>query len=332
MKAAMIDRTGRPEVIKIVTQDKPEIPKNGLLIENHFSSVNPRDCLIRSGRYQLQPFIATPPLILGSDLAGIVIGVGQDVQGFSVGDRVFGMKNPSEGAGTNAGFVTVKAKNVVHLPESISLRQAGALPLVSLTAWQGLRLHEDLAELKGKRLLILGASGGVGIHALQIGLAAGAIVDTVTSPENLILMNALGSHQAFDYISKNFLNGGAEYDVIFDTVGKYSFDMLQHRLREIGDYTTTVPTLRFTAASLASKLRRSISQQHPKLSLVTVKPDSQTLTKIAYLVETRKLTPIIDSVFPIQELAKAHQRVQTQRTKGKVVISIRDNSMLSCVN
>ena len=322
MTEAIIEKTGKPSAIQIKPQTKPVPPSGCLLIKNHFSSVNPRDCLIRAGRYQLQPLIARPPLVLGSDFAGTVIGIGEQVEGFAFGDRVFGMKNPGEGQGTNASYVVVKATNTAHLSENVSFCQAAALPLVSLTAWQALCGSEALSKLKNKRLLILGASGGVGVHALQLALVAGATVHTVTGPDNIPMMKDLGANKAFDYLSRNYLDTDLTYDIIFDAVGKYSVEPLRHLLARDGRFTTTVPTLSFVMKSIIYKLSRCMGINYPRLSFVTVKPDPHALRAIARLVTENKLTAVIDSVYPIQDLAKAHQKVQTQRTKGKVVINI----------
>jgi NADPH:quinone reductase-like Zn-dependent oxidoreductase len=170
---------------------------NEVRIKNHASSVNSRDWMIRSGRYQLQFLVPSFPLILGSDFVGEVMKIGAKVKGFKEGDKVFGMKSPSEGLATYAEQVIALEKNIALMPRGISYTEAAGVPLCSLTAWQALVNKGRLKKVL--KVLIVGASGGVGSFAVQIATALGGEVTAVCSQANEVMVLGLSARKVINY-------------------------------------------------------------------------------------------------------------------------------------
>ena len=203
MKAVYQTKYGKSDVLIYGEQTRPTISANEIRIKNYATSVNPRDWLIRSGRYQLQFLVPKFPLILGSDFAGEITEVGAKVKDYKLGDKVFGMKNPSEGLATYASEVVALAKNIAYMPNNISFNEAAGVPLCSLTAWQAL---VDKAGIKeGMKVLVIGASGGVGSYGVQIAKALGGDITAVCSEKNTALATSLGASKVINYHKQDFL-------------------------------------------------------------------------------------------------------------------------------
>lgn len=320
MKAVYQTKYGTSEVLKYGEQQAPAIKPYQVLVDNHATSVNPRDWLIRSGRYQLQFLVPSFPLILGSDLAGEVVQVGARVSRFEVGDRVFGMKNPREGLATYSGQVAVAEKNITHIPVGLSYVEAAGMPLCALTAWQAL---VDKAQVQaGTEVLVIGASGGVGSYAVQIASALGASVTAVCSASNADMVIQLGASKVIDYHHEDFVAGADRFDIIFDTIGRHSLSRCAGVLSAGGSYVSTIPNPTNLKSLAISKIKSRVMPASRKANVVMVKSSGSDLRQVADLVANGKVRPVIDSVFPIAEASKAHDHSRSLRAKGKIILQI----------
>lgn len=331
MRAAITPRYGPPEVIRIEEVPPPELQPDDLLIQVHASSVNPVDCKIRSGgsrgaiRYTL-------PWIQGMDLSGVVLAVGDRATGFSVGDEVYaspGHKRP----GCYAEQVAVPAREVALKPKNLSHTQAATLPLVGLTAWQS--LMPELEQGPGKKVFIQAGAGGVGTFAIQLARHFQAQVSTTCSPRNAQLVRDLGADRAIDYRSERFQDILQDQDIVLDSLGDEQRDLAFTVLRRGGRLSSIVSglpgyTKRFgpnlgLAASILSmvrfKLQGFASGKHA--DIVIRKADGVQLSRITELVEQGAIRPVVDKVYPLEDIAQAHAHVETGRTQGKVAITLR---------
>jgi NADPH:quinone reductase-like Zn-dependent oxidoreductase len=334
MKAVYQTKYGKSDVLKYGEQSKPEIKANEVRIKNHASSVNPRDWMIRSGRYQLQFLVPKFPLILGSDFAGEVLEVGAKVKDFKPGDKVFGMKNPSEGLATYAEEVAAPAKNMTLIPKGLSYTEAAGVPLCSLTAWQALvqkaclkkRVIERGKE-GGVKVLIIGASGGVGSFGVQIAKALGGDVTAVCSQKNEVLVTNLGASKVIDYHLQDFVKGNDCYDIIFDTVGRHDLNKCAAVLKPGGTYVSTVPSptnLKAMAITTFKSLlsQATNSQETKKARVVMVRSDGRDLAEVAKLIFDGRIRSVVDQVYPLQQADQAHDYSRSLRAKGKIILEI----------
>jgi len=318
MKAVFQTRNGKPDVLQLGDLPNPSFGPKDVLVNNLATSVNPRDCLIRAGRYQLQFLVPKFPLVLGSDCYGRVLSTGSEVSDFKEGDLVYGLKNPSHGLGTYADCVSIPAVNLARAPDNISSEQGAGIPLCALTAWQALIDHGQLKG--GKKVLIIGASGGVGSFAVQIAKAHSTEVAGICSTVNTEFVQSLGADQVYDYKSQDIKTLTGQYDIIFDTIGQHSPATCRHLLSEGATFVTTVPTPSFMLKHLTSKLMSMLSIPHIHNRVVMVKPNQQQLNEITRLIEQEAIVPVIDSVYGLEDAGDAHLRSQSKRAVGKIII------------
>jgi len=326
MKAMIIDRFGGPEVFEARDLPEPEPGPGRVLVRVAATSVNPIDAKIRSrGMGLCPPF----PAILHGDLSGIVVAIGEGIEGLSPGDAVFGCVG---GAGAEQGslarLVSVDPRLLAKKPKSLSYAEAAALPIVGLTALRALRDRAALRE--GESLLVLGAAGGVGHIALQLGKALGASLAGTASAGNLGHIRELGA-RAFDYRQSDHeaalleASGGKGYDLVFDTVGGSSLD-LALRLAKSGG----------RVAAIAARSTHDLSPLHGKgLSLHVIfsllpiltglgRGEAGRLTgDLAELADRGKLRPRLDARrFSLDEAGAAHELWESGEAKGKIVIAV----------
>jgi len=320
MKAVYQTSYGKSHVLQYGEQNRPRLKPDEILVRNYASSVNPRDWMIRSGRYQLQFLVPAFPLILGSDISGEVVALGERVTGFKPGDRVFGMKNPSQGLGGYAEYVSVSPDNVAMIPDKLSFVEAAGVPLCALTAWQALVGKGHLK--KGMKVLVIGGSGGVGSYAVQIASALGSEVASVCSGGNARLVKSLGAGRVIDYQNTDFTQEQNRYDVIFDTIGRHSLARCARVLNPGGVYISTIPSPQNLSAMVLSKIKSAISRKTKKAEVVMVKSSGKDLGQISGLIEHTKIRPVIDQVFAIQDASKAHDYSRRLRAKGKIILDI----------
>ncbi len=318
MKAIYQKRYGKPDVLTYGEQPQPTLEANQVLVKNYATSVNPRDCLIRAGKYQLQFLVRGFPLILGSDFAGCVVKTGDNVRHFQVGDRVYGMKNPSHGLATYAEYVSVDQQHLSLVPASLDYEHAAAVPLCALTAWQA--LFDKASMQAGDRILIIGASGGVGSFATQLGDIHDAQVSAVCSQKNAELVRSLGADNVICYDQQNLTEIKQQFDIVFDTIGILTPSQIKARLTAKGRFVTTVPSAQILPKLVISKAARMLGINKQQQHLVMVRPDARQLDQISLLIQQQRLAPLIDQTFAMDEAASAHQRSQSKRACGKIVI------------
>lgn len=311
MRAVVIDRYGGPEVLRQATVPRPVPTRGQVLVRTRFVGVNPKDVIVRKGKFK----VATGkkfPLIVGHDIAGEVVEVGAGAD-LAEGDRVFGMINDFAGR-AYAQFAAVDAQQLAKVPSSIELRIAAAVPLAAQTALQALR--DDARIEAGQRVLINGASGGVGVFAVQIAKILGAEVTAVCSQRNTDLVTELGADRVVDYTQTELVELDATFDAIFDVFGNYSFDKLKHLLEPRGTYVQTIPSGRILRDVARTLLRRK------RAKLVLVKSRRDQLDWLRQQIDTGRLRVVVDRSFALEDAAEAHRYMETKRARGKVVLEL----------
>ncbi|MGB5702390.1 MAG: NAD(P)-dependent alcohol dehydrogenase [Polyangiales bacterium] len=311
MRAVVIDRYGGPEVLRITTVPRPVPSRGQVLVRTRFIGVNPKDIIVRKGKFK----IATGkkfPLIVGHDIAGEVVeaGLGADL---GEGDLVYGMINDFAGR-AYAEYAAVDCKQLALAPSSIGLEVAAAVPLAAQTALQALR---DDAQLQpGQSVLINGASGGVGVFAVQIAKILGARVTAVCSHRNAELAKELGAEEVVDYGRTELVNLDARFDVIFDVFGNYHFEKLKHLLGSRGTYVHTIPSSRIFKDVARTFVRRRNAK------LVVVKSRRDDLDWLRQHIDAGRLRVVVDRSFSLADVADAHRYMETKRARGKVVLAV----------
>ena len=328
MKAQVIERYGGPEVFEERDVAKPGAKAGHVLIRVEASSVNPVDYKIRAGSVPAAPKF---PAVLHGDVAGVVEEVGEGVNGFSTGDEVYGCAGGFAGmeGGASAEYLLADAELLAKKPRSLSMREAAALPLVSITAW---RILIDRARVgPGQNVLVHGATGGVGHVAIQIARAAGATVfATGSSEEKLRIARELGADIGINYRERSVedyvgeYTGGRGFDVVFDTVGGENLTRSFEATRPEGQ-----------VASIATHETYDLSPLHDKsLSLHVVlmliplvsgegrARHGEILTHLTRLVDSGRIKPLLDETrFGLFDAADAHQRLESGDTLGKVTLA-----------
>lgn len=309
MKAVQIHQYGDPAVLKLEEIPCPEPTEGELLVRVHAASVNPVDWKTRAGRglagrYESDHF----PLILGWDISGVVEEVGPGVSGYAVGDAVFGMPRFPGIAAAYAEYTTAPAAELVHKPDSITHVQAAALPLVSLTAWQALF---DAAALEdGQKILIHAAAGGVGHVAVQLAKWKKAFVIGTASERNAGYLAEIGVDHFIDYQAQRFEDVVANVDIVLDTMSGETRERSWGVLKMGGTLVSI----------LGAPDPETAKRYGVRAANVLVYPDGNQMAQIAELAGSQNLKPHIDAVYPLSEVAQAHEHVQTGHTRGKVVL------------
>lgn len=309
MTAMRQEEHGGPEVLHAVEVPRPQPGISEILVRVHAAGVNPTDWKHRSGRR----FLGDPPYTLGWDVSGVVEAVGLGVTLHAPGDEVFGMLPYPYGAGSHAEYVTGPSRAFVAKPESIDHIQGGAIPLAALTAWQCLVDIADVAA--GDRVLIHGAAGGVGHLAIQIAKALGAhVIGTASEPKH-DLLRELGADETIDYRTVDFAQEAADIDVVLDTIGGDTQLRSLDTLVPGGVLVSTVPIPVEGRDEKAEELGvRAVS--------MLVEADQAGMRAIAELVEDGKLRAVIADTFPLAQAARAHEAGETNRTTGKLVLTV----------
>jgi 2-desacetyl-2-hydroxyethyl bacteriochlorophyllide A dehydrogenase len=309
MHAMVYDDYGDAEVMHAATIPVPQRDKDEVLIEVHASSVNPVDYRLRSGEMKgLLP--GGFPRVPGYDVAGIIVEAEKDSL-FQVGDRVMAFLDSVRG-GACADYAVCNVDSVAKIPDQMSMDIAAAIPLAGTTALQSLRDHGNMTS--GDRVLINGASGGVGMFAVQIAKAHDCHVDAVASGENRDFCLSLGADHFYDYEKTDFSDSDERWDVVFDASGKSSYWEARPVMNEGGRYVSTEPDVK---GMLMKVLTWPLSKSG---TVMLAKPNADDLRELIRLYELGKLNVTIDSRFPMQDVAKAHRRVEHGVDRGKVVL------------
>ena len=322
MKAIVQDRYGTPEALTLRDIDKPVIGVDGVLIRVRAAGVNPADWAIMGGL----PYVARPAYglrkpgigVRGTDVAGVVEAVGPSVTRFRPGDEVFGW-----GTGSFAEYASAKEDALEPKPAVLTFEQAAAVPMAGLVALQALR---DQGHVRaGQKVLINGASGGIGTFAVQIAKSLGADVTGVCSTRNVELVRSIGADRVIDYIKEDFTRSGEQYDFILDNVANHSLSSLRRALTPKG---TLVPNggafnNRWFAGGgrviSALVLSRFVSQT---LRPFLLSPNHADLVVLRELLETGKLKPVLDRAFTLSETPQAMGRIGLGHARGKIAITI----------
>lgn len=306
MRVVQMKAYGGPEVLEVVEREAPRPGPGQLLVRVRASSVNPIDWKVRRGDLRLL-MPKRMPLVLGVDIAGEVLEAGE---GYAAGDRVYGMMPGNVGA--YAEVVAVPTGNVARIPDGVSFEEAAATPVGALTSLQSLRDHGKLRA--GQRVLVNGASGGVGVFGVQIAKVLGAHVTGVCSAANVGLVRELGADEVVDYKTADFAASGQTWDIVFDAVGTKRFSGSRTALTPAGIYVTTTPSPAVIAAVALNFTRAQ------KAAGMMVKPSSADLAWVAEQMAAGRVRPVIDRVFPLAEAAEAHRYSETGRARGKIVL------------
>ncbi|KOG18951.1 NADP-dependent oxidoreductase [Streptomyces viridochromogenes] len=309
MRAISQDVLGGPEVLKEVELERPTPRPNEVLVRVRAAGVNPTDWKHRA----TGGFLGEPPFVLGWDVSGVVEAVGVGVARFQPGDEVFGMLSYPFGHGSHAEYVTAPARAFAHKPASIDHTQAGALPLVSLTAWQALVEYADVRP--GQRVLIHAAAGGVGHVAVQIAKARGAHVIGTASAGKHEFLRSLGADEVVDYRETDFAEAVKDVDVVLDTLGGDTSTRSLRVLRPGGLVVSILP-------GGSDDLYQEAGRLGVRALRMLVDASHSGLTAIAELVEAGKLRPAIAGAFPLADAAEAHRLGDTGRTTGKLVLVV----------
>ncbi len=320
MKAIVYERYGPPEVLQFREVARPTPKEDEVLVKVVASSINSRDWrLMRANPFFIRFMLGllkpkTP--ILGADLAGRVEAVGSAARQFKAGDEVFGYASGDD-RGTFAEHVCVKENDVTWKPANRSFEQAAALPVAAHTALVGLR---DRGRLQaGQKVLIQGASGGVGMFAVQIAKALGAEVTGVCSTRNLEMVRSLGAEHVIDYKKEDFTRNGQRYDLILAVNGYHPIDDYLRVLSPTGSYVVAGGAMR-QLAQAALRRRRASGQGGQQIAVVSIKQNQQDLIFLKELLEAGKVLPVIDECYPLSKTAEAMRYFETVHPKGKVVI------------
>ena len=321
MKAIVYCDYGPPEVLKLETVEKPMPADSQVLVRVRAASVNPLDWhYMRGTPYigRLGMGLRKPKVIgMGVDFAGTVESVGRAVTQFKPGDEVFGART-----GAFAEYVAVREDRVVSKPSNVTFEQAAAVPVAALTALQGLRDQGNVRP--GQKVLINGASGGVGTFAVQIAKSLGADVTGVSSTRNVELVRSIGADHVVDYTKEDFTRSALRYDVIIDNVGNHSLSDLRRVLTPGGKYVMIGgPSGRWIdplPRVLAAVVTSWFVDQDMRFFLSQI--NKQDLTTLHDLIQAGKITPVIDRRYRLSEVPEAIEYLETGRARGKVVIVV----------
>lgn len=330
MRAARIYEYGGPEVFKVEDEvPEPEVRPGDVLVRVHAAAVNPVDWKMRYGHYRV--FVRYKlPVVMGLDISGVVEQVGAKVTAFAPGDEVFATPHYKR-AGGYGELVALDAKHVAKKPSNITHAEAAGLPLAGLTAWQCLKPLEP-----GGHALIQAGSGGVGSLAVQIAKARGATVAATCSGRNADFVAELGADEVIDYTLAEFdAHGERRYDFCLDAIGGDQTRRCVNITRRGGSVASITPGLPalvkkygpvggFAAVGLRAarnmtwaKVFRGVS-----LRMVTMKSRGAELAELAALIEAGSVRPIVDKVFPLDDITEAHRYSETGRARGKIVLDL----------
>ena len=314
MKALVYRKFGDPSVLEWINDwPLPAISPNSILIKSIAGSVNPKDVLLRKGKFSRTLARDPLPRVAGHDVAGEVVEVGKGNSAFAVGDIVYGMTNKFSG-GVHAEFAMLDISEVACAPKNISALQAASIPLAAQTALQALRDH--CRVVAGQKVLIIGASGGVGHFAVQIAKALGAEVHAVCGPSHTEFVASLGADVVHDYTVEPAPTIASQFHSIFDVFGRYSRRNFVKQLGARGIFVSTVPKLATIRGELLSRIGFN-----KRSRLVQVKSSSADLIQIGKWVELGEVRPHVEKVYPVTSAHEAHRHIEGKHTTGKILVS-----------
>lgn len=328
MKVQMIRENGDPSVFVLEEIDRPDAGSGQVLVKIEASSINTADLMARA-MGPVVNFIPTPPAVLGMDFAGTVIEVGEDVVGYAIGDEVYGCAGGvAHHQGTLAEYIAADVQLIAHKPDTLSMTEAAALPLVSITAFEA--LFDRVKLTRDQKILIHGGAGGVGHIAIQLAKSVGAqVFATDHGQARLDAIQFLGA-TPIDYVEtsvdayvRDYTNGQG-FDVVFDTVGGPNIPASLEAVKLNGQVATTVSIgeIDLTMAHLKGATLHVIYMLIPLIHGHGAQRHGDILRAMTTLVQTGQVQPIVDSVYPLEATADAHRKMESKTALGKVVVQI----------
>lgn len=330
MKAFIVDRYGND--VRAGDMSVPEVGEYDVLVQVHAAGVNVLDSKIRDGEFKLiLPYRL--PLILGNDVAGVVVQVGPGVRNFKPGDEVYARPGQNR-IGAFAEFIAVAEEDLAHKPERLTMEEAASIPLVGLTAWQALI---DIAGLRaGQKVFIQAGSGGVGTFAIQLAKQLGATVATTTSAANTDLVKRLGADIVIDYRNDDFETVLHDYDVVLHSLDNETLKKSLRVLKPGGKLISISGPpdpgfarqlgkpwiLRPIMGLLSYRVRKAASRRRVGYTFLFMRANGNQLRKITDLIDSGAIEPVMDQVFPFESTAEAMAYVDKGRAKGKVVVKV----------
>lgn len=333
MKAFVINQYGKKSDLHAIEMPVPSLQEHDVLVEIYAAGVNPLDTKIKNGEFKpLLPYQL--PLILGHDVAGVVVEVGAKVQRFKVGDEVYARPADMR-IGAFAEYIAIHENDVGMKPNNITMEEAASLPLVSLTAWQA--LVEKAQLTMGQKIFIQAGSGGVGTIAIQMAKHLGATVATTTSQANVDLVKRLGADVIIDYKKQDFETVLHNYDVVLNSQDTATLKKSLTVLKPNGimisisgpldpDFAKAAGLpwiLRVLMRLLSFSVRRKAQQLNVNYTFLYMKASGSQLTEITKLVDSGVIQPVVDRVFPFAETNEAMKYIESGRVKGKVIIKMK---------
>ena len=334
MKGFIINRYGKKEKQHLTELPTPVVLDNDVLVEVHSAGVNMLDSLIRNGDFKLfLPYKA--PFTLGHDVAGIVKKVGSKVSKFKVGDEVYA-RPADHRIGAFAEYLSIAESDVALKPKNLTMEEAASIPLVGLTAWQA---FVEMAHLKkGQKVFIQAGSGGVGTFAIQLAKHLGAFVATTTSTTNIDLVKRLGADLVIDYKKEDFETILEDYDLVLHSnrepiVLEKSLRILKPGGQLISLVGPPTPEfakdlglpwyLKLVTSLLSAGAKKKARKLNTQFSFLFMRAAGDQLSQITRLIEAGIIQPVIDKVFPFEQINEALAYLETGRAKGKVVIKVK---------
>jgi NADPH:quinone reductase-like Zn-dependent oxidoreductase len=333
MKAFIIERYGSKDGVRAGDMPEPELREDDVLVQIHAAGVNLLDAKIRDGEFKrFLPYRF--PLILGNEVAGVVVRVGSRVQRFKPGDEVYARPDDDR-IGAFAECIAIQEDAVAKKPKNLTMEEAASIPLVGLTAWQVLVERAKLST--GQKVLIHAGSGGVGTVAIQLAKHLGAIVATTTSTANLEWVKRLGADLVIDYRKDDFEHLLQDYDVVLNSLGAETLEKSLRVLKPVGKLISISGPpdpdfaqdrglswiVRLAMRLLSSRIRNKAKRHHVSYSFLFMRASGEQLREIGSLIESGIIRPVMDRVFPFAETKEALAYVETGRAKGKVVVKVR---------
>lgn len=333
MKAFVADRYEKKSALRLADMPVPALRDDEVLIEVHAAGVNQLDFKLRDGEFKLiLPYRL--PLILGHDVAGVVVKAGPQARKFKLGDEVYARLDDFR-IGSFAEFVPVRESSLALKPRGLTMEEAASIPLVGLTAWQALI---ERAQLKsGQKVFIQAGSGGVGTFAIQLAKHLGASVATTTSTANVALVKSLGADVVVDYKTQDFGEVLRDYDVVLNSQDGKTLDKSLRVLKRggklisisgppdpaFGEQIGAPGLVRLVMRLLSAGVRRKARRRGLGYAFLFMQANGAQLHEISRLIEDGAIRPVIDQVFPFASTNEALNYVESGRAKGKVVIKVK---------
>jgi NADPH:quinone reductase-like Zn-dependent oxidoreductase len=319
MRALRYDHFGPPDVLHVADIPEPVPGAGQVKVRVHAASLNPLDWKLRAGHLRWLPMFRRPPRTLGTDFAGVIVGISAGARSHFVGERVFGSLRPFGRDGALAEYLVADVNRLAAMPDDLGYEQAAALPLAGGTALQAV---VDEARLRaGQRILITGAAGGVGHFAVQIGKHAGAHVVAVCSGANAEFVRTLGADEVIDYARDDFTRRDDRFDVVFDAASASSFKAVRGVLTADGCYVNTGGDAASAARTAVGALLARVNSRQRAIPLM-LSGNSARWERLAALAREGVLGAHIERSIALEEVADAQRAMETGHGRGKIVVRL----------